>query len=131
MSLEKSVEILLGRPPTIDERDTLTELQNLHHIGDDDPLVIVLAMMARSQLLFQVLPDILQQKALETIELHRTTLREQSVLISKELITTVAENIHSLNMVSVKTMWFRFAISFLGGMITTGVVAWVIKLITR
>lgn len=116
MSLVSAVEALQRRPLTQEERTNLADLQSIHHIHDDDPLIVVLALMARSQLLVGTLPELLQQKAIETIELHRTTLREQSVLISKELISTVAQNIQAANL-GWRVGLVRYAMCFVAGMI--------------
>jgi hypothetical protein len=121
MSLVSTVEALQKRPCTPEEISNLAELQNLYRISDDDPLIVVLALMARSQLMVGTLPDLLQQKAIETIELHRTVLREQSVLISKELITTIAQNIQSMS-VGWKVGWIRYASFFVAGMVTSALV---------
>lgn len=66
------------------------EFQRQYDLDDDDPLNVVLAMMARSQMIIETAPDLLQQKVVETIELHRTNLREQAVLSAKELITDLS-----------------------------------------
>jgi hypothetical protein len=84
----------------------------MYRVDDDDPLIIVLAMMAASNGTVATLPDLLQQKATETIELHRTVLREQSIVISKELIIAVAGQIQST-----KLGWMRYAGCFVAGMI--------------
>lgn len=97
MSLVKNVESILGRTLSPEEVTNLANFQRFHNVDDDDPLIVVLALMAKSQLMLESLPNLLQQKAVETIELHQQTLREQSTLIAKELITTVAQNIEAAN----------------------------------
>lgn len=95
MSLVSAVEQLQKSPCTASQIETLNEFQKIHKIGNDDPLVIVLALMARSQLILESTPTLLKQKADETIELHRTMLRDQSVIIAKELVGTLTQIIHN------------------------------------
>lgn len=112
--LVANLEILMKRPLTPEEINNLAEFQRLNEVDDTDPLLIVYALMAKSQLIIDTLPELLQQKALETIELHRQTLREQSTLIAKDLITVLAQNIESAN-VDWKVRWLRYAGCFVGG----------------
>lgn len=114
MSLVATVEALMKRPLTVEEMENLADFQRINGIDDSDPLLVVLALMAKSQLAVESLPALLQQKAIETIELHRQTLREQSTLIAKELITALAQNIESAN-VDWKARWLRYAGCFVGG----------------
>jgi len=93
MSLVSIVEKLQNKPLSADEAKALNEFQRTFNIDDDDPLMVVLAMMARSQILVESVPSLLQQKTKEIIELHSTVLREQAVVISKELIADVATKI--------------------------------------
>lgn len=90
MSLISAVEALKKQPLTADELTMLQEFQRQFDLDDEDPLNVVLAMMARSQMIIETAPDLLQQKVVETIELHRTNLREQAVLSAKELITDLS-----------------------------------------
>lgn len=90
MSLVTAMEALKKQPLTPDEVNMLQEFQRQFELSDDDPLNVVLAMMARSQMIIESAPDLLQQKVSETIELHRTNLREQAVLTAKEVIADVS-----------------------------------------
>jgi len=89
MTLIKTIETLEGRTLSDVERNSLRKFELMFEIGEDDPLNIVLAMMAKNQLKADQLPELLQQKAKETIELHQQTLREQSTLIAKELVVSI------------------------------------------
>lgn len=93
MSLVESVKKILGRELTIEEVSNLSNFQKYHEVDDSDPLVVVLALVGANTVLINSLPNLLQQKANETIELHRRTLMEQSTIIAKDLITTIAHNI--------------------------------------
>jgi len=117
MKLLQAMEVLQKRPLTATEAAQLSDFQRLYLIDDDDPLIVVLALMAQSQLSVQTLPDLLQQKAIETIELHRTLLREQSVVIAKELIHTLSGQIRDANR-TWQSRWSRYLGFFLGGAIT-------------
>ncbi len=90
MSLVSAFEALKKQKLTPEEAAMLQEFQRQFSVDDDDPLVVVLAMMARSQLIVETAPTLLQQKVLETIELHRTNLREQAVISAKELIADLS-----------------------------------------
>jgi hypothetical protein len=89
-SLIASVEALKKEPLTPDEVATLQEFQKQFDIDDDDPINVVLALMARSQLIIETAPALLQQKVTETIELHRTNLREQAILMAKQLVADLS-----------------------------------------
>lgn len=97
MSLEQNVSILMGKPLNADEVSSLNLFQKMNHIDDSDPLIVVLAYMARSHLILEQFPDQLHQKVNETIELHRNTLREQSNLIAKDLVTGIALGLEKSN----------------------------------
>lgn len=120
MNLKQAMEVLQKRPLSAEEAALLSEFQRLYSIDDDDPLIVVLALMAQSQLLVQTLPDLLQQKAIETIELHRTLLRDQAVVIAKELIQTLSGQIQSANQ-TWQARWTRYLGFFIGGAISMGV----------
>lgn len=90
MSLVTTLEGLKKSPLSAQEASTVREFQNQFEIDDDDPLVIVLAIMLRSQLIIDTAPDLLQQKVNETIELHLTNLRSQANLSAKEIVGDIA-----------------------------------------
>ena len=125
MTLISAVEKLQKRALLPAEITALNDLQQLYKIDDDDPLVVVLALMARSQNILESVPEILQQKVVETIELHRTLLRDQAVLISKELIGTIAHNIDATH-VDWKMKWTRYVGFFAAGVITTIILRWLL-----
>ena len=127
-SLADAIQILHGRDLTSLERHSLTKFQELYEINDSDPLVIVLAMMGANRLTLESAPELLQKKAMELIELHRLTLREQATIIAKELITTLAENIY--DSARVQNTWkdrlTEFALVFLVGGLIGGGIGWVV-----
>lgn len=116
MSLVTTIEALQKRPLTTAEVSTLNEFQQSFKIDDDDPLLVVLALMARSQILIDSVPNLLQQKVAETIELHRLVLRDQAVLIAKELIATLAEDIGKATSKN-QNRWGLYIACFVGGMV--------------
>jgi len=93
MTLVSTIEALKKSPLSTDEASMVREFQSQFGIDDDDPLVVVLAIMIRSQIILETAPDLLQQKVIETIELHKTNLREQAVLSAKELVADIAATI--------------------------------------
>ena len=119
MSLESIIESLQdGKALTKDEATTIAKFKTHFSIDDEDPLVVVLALMARSQLILESLPNNLEKKANETIELHRMALRDQSVLIAKELISVLAENIDKKSFKQTVN-WWLYAGLFAGGSVFT------------
>lgn len=118
MSLITTIEALQKRPLTADESTTIKNFQKAFDIEDDDPLIVVLALMSRSQLILESMPTLLQQKSSETIELHRTVLRDQSVLIAKELISDVSQHIDVANR-AFKARLIRYVGCFVGGGVFT------------
>jgi hypothetical protein len=122
MSLIAAVEALQKRPSTPEEVATLQEFQKQFNLDDGDPIIVVLAMMARSQMIIDTAPNRLQQKVEQTIELHRTNLREQAILSAKELIADLSAALLSQqkNMSSIwrqRICWFASgAASMLGVM---------------
>ena len=122
--INKSIEQLLSRPLTGEEIIGLNNFKQLYDIDDSDPLAIVLALVGANTVLINSMPDLLQQKAKDTIELHRNTLREQSTIIAKELIGTLSSNIAGAN-ASYKTVaiWFAGG-SIFGGILTLLVSHW-------
>lgn len=118
MSLISTMEALMKRRLTPEESTTLAAFQKSFAIDDEDPLIVVLAMMARSQLILESMPILLQQKSDQTIELHRNVLRDQSVLISKELIAEVAKHVQGSGLSrheSLLTRWLPVVACFAGG----------------
>lgn len=122
MNLSETLEVLSGRALTSEERDRAHKFEQQFEITEDDPLTVVLAMMAQNQLTANQLPDLLQQKAKETIELHQQTLREQSTLIAKELLVSVG-NLVAASAVGQKLRLTQFAGVFLVGFIVGGLCA--------
>ena len=121
--LADNVEALMNRQLTTEEVNNLAKFQRINDINDDDPLIVVLALMAKDQLLFEAIPNLLQQKANETIALHEQTLRSQSVLIAKELLTTIAENITAelkRHDVGWKMQWVPYTAFFVAGAVFAG-----------
>lgn len=123
MNLPDTVEGLLGQSLPKEERDALHRFMDQYGIDDDDPLIVVLAMMARNKAMLDGLPDLLQQKAVATIELHQQTLREQSTVIAKELIVAVG-NIVAETAVGKKLRTAWIALAFTLGFIGGGLAVW-------
>lgn len=118
MNLAQTIEALQKRPLTQEEMSMLNEFQRQFSVDDEDPILVVLAMMARSQLILESAPTLLQQKVTETIELHRSLLREQSVLIAKELISELVSQLQ-VQQKQGKSIWVRHLASFSAGIAMT------------
>ncbi|CAG0992589.1 hypothetical protein RHDC4_02605 [Rhodocyclaceae bacterium] len=121
MNLADTMEQLYNRPLTAEERTVAHRFQDMFEVADGDPLIVVIAMMAKSQMVAETLPDLLLQKAKETIELHQQTLRDQSTLIAKELIVSVG-NLAAETAVGRKLRVAWIALAFTGGFILGGLV---------
>lgn len=107
LSIAESVAKLLGRPLTSEEATGLANFKNYYEIDESDPIALVLALVGANTVLINSMPNLLQQKADETIELHRRTLMDQSTIIAKELIATLSQNIANTNAsLKVRGMWF-------------------------
>lgn len=130
MSLVSTIEALQKRTLTTEEAACLNDFQQFFHLDDDDPLMVVLALMARSQLIVETVPNLLQQKVNETIELHRTVLRDQAVLISKELIGNLTQHIQAAN-ADWKGRWIRYVSCFAAGVLASALGFWWIVHVAR
>lgn len=120
-SLAESVRVLQGRELTAEENESLTKFQKIYGIGDDDPLVVILAMIGVNRILLESVPELFHQRVLETIKLHQQTLREQSTLIAKELIMTLSDNIKAAGgLNSLKDQFIEYFLIFLVGGLTGG-----------
>jgi ABC-type Fe3+-siderophore transport system permease subunit len=122
-SLFEAVRVLHGRDLSEVEKESLIRFQKIYEIGDDDPLVVVLAMVGAHRILLESVPDVLFQKAMEAIELHQLTLCEQSTLIAKELIITLSQHIKSaMEQEQWKVRWPEYVIAFMIGCSFGGIV---------
>lgn len=118
MTLAGNVASMFGRTLTKEEADTLTKFQESFEIDDGDPIIVVLAMLATNRLYMQELPALLQQRVVTTIELHQQTLRDQSTLIAKELIGTIALNLQAAGN-GMKDRMLHYAFAFFAGLLST------------
>ncbi len=123
MSLVATVQTLLKRNLSTDEVQTLNAFQKQFELDDDDPLLVVLSMMACTQIIAEAAPALLQQKVDQTIELHRTALREQAVLVAKDLVGVLTEKVFAEFSNDIKasivkenqTRWAKYGIGFGAG----------------
>lgn len=129
--LVASLEGLQGRKLTAEEVQKLQAFQKLYEIDDDDPLLVVLAMMANSQLVLESAPALLQAEVSKTIEHHRTNMRDQAVLISKDLIGVITKQVQAANDSQKPARWPVLAGAFGGGMVFMMVLLFVFKIYFR
>lgn len=130
MSLITIVESLQKRPLTAAEVESLNEFQRTFQIDNEDPLIVVLAMLARNQIALDHAPELLQQKVNETIEYHRVVLREQSVVIAKELIVDIGRELQVL-VGTVKRRWVNYIGFFAGGATCGALIMWLVQTALR
>lgn len=114
-SLAEAVSKVLGRALTTEDVKNLNSFQRIYGIDDEDPLIVVLAMMGANRIMLESFPLLMQQKALETIELHKQTLGEQSTIIAKDLISVIAHDI-------MRKQWILYMIVFFGGAIVSALI---------
>lgn len=131
MSLVTTVESFTKRPLSAADVASLTAFQKQFNIEDDDPMMVVLAMMARGQIIVDSAPDLLQQKVTETIELHRNVLRDQATLIAKDLIVVLANDIEKSVFTKYKSRAASYAGFFVGGMVFSVVLFAIFKWVGR
>lgn len=93
--MESSVERIVGRSLTKDELQMLIRLRDDWGYNNDDPLVVVLALMGGLSLIANDIPARIQAASDNIIETHATVLRSQSNLIAKEMVGTIAELVHN------------------------------------
>ena len=130
MNLCNAVEALKKEPLTAKEAETLQEWQQQFALADDDPIIVVLAIMARSQLIIEGAPDLLLQKVKETIELHKTNLREQALLTAKDLINDLSV-VWLSQQNGAMAVWKQRAYGFAAGAVTMGLLVVAALLIVR
>lgn len=128
--LSKNVEVLVGRPLTGEEMQSLTIFQHNNEIDDSDPLIVVLAYMARSHMILEQFPEQLAREVKETIELHKNVLRDQSNVIAKDLVTSIALGLEQSNKYR-KFDFFSHLITFMAGALLTAVLGLIVLYILR
>jgi hypothetical protein len=88
--LVASVEKILRRALTAEEVQHWNSIQDQYGIADDDPLVVLLTVLALHQHLFNDLPKRIQEATDKAIAVHRTTLEEQATIVSKALLAKLS-----------------------------------------
>ncbi len=126
--LIESLEILSGRKLNGDEAQRMLALQKLYGVDDEDPVMFGFSMLASSQLATESGPGAIRAAVDQTIELHRTNLRDQAVLISKELIVEITKRILAAVENQKPPTWYALAAAFGGGVGFTLVMLFVFKL---
>lgn len=94
-SMEASIEEIIGRPLTTDERQMFMRLRDKYGYNDGDPLAVVLSMTGAVSVLTHSIPARIQEAAQQMIELHASVLRSQAELVAKDLVGTVAQAVYS------------------------------------
>ncbi|MBN9424491.1 MAG: hypothetical protein BGO63_11325 [Candidatus Accumulibacter sp. 66-26] len=128
MSLVDAIKSLLGRDLSEADMKDIAQYQKVFEISDEDPIVVVLAIISAYRIAIQSMLDEWEKKIMLLIELHRQTLQEQSSFVAKDLIITVGNLVASTN-IGVKYRRAMMAAMFFGGMFAGGVVALVLRAI--
>lgn len=92
--LLESMAVLLGRDLTPEESKRLGKFQEQQGIGDDDPIVAVLALLGVHKILIEDIPDRIKKASQDAITAHAQTLREQSTIVAKELLLALTRSIN-------------------------------------
>ena len=126
MSLENAVEVLARRPLTVEEINSLNLFQKMNGIDDSDPLIVVLAYMARSHLMLEQLPAEMNKMVNESTEYHRNTLRDQSSLVAKDLVSSIALGLEKSNKYR-KFDFFSHLLAFTAGALLTALLVMLLR----
>lgn len=92
--LVDAVTVLRGRDLTPEESKKLAKFQEQQSIGDDDPVVAILALLGVHKILIEEIPDRIKKASQDAITVHEQTLREQSTIIAKELLLALTRSIN-------------------------------------
>ncbi|WP_434716324.1 hypothetical protein [Paraburkholderia sp. A3RO-2L] len=84
--LIQAVEKLVGRALSKDEAIYWQRIQDTYGISDDDPLVMVVVLLAVHQHLFNDLPAKISEATERAITIHRTTLEDQATIVAKGML---------------------------------------------
>lgn len=88
--LVASVERLLRRPLSGTEVQHWNSIQDQYGIADDDPIVIVLTLLALHEHLFNDLPKQIIEATEKAVAIHRTTLDDQATIVAKGILVKLA-----------------------------------------
>lgn len=112
-TMEASVERIIGHPLSDTDRQMLIQLRDEYGYDDSDPLVVVLAMMGAYIILTNEIPDKIKKASEQIIETHAVVLRDASMIVAKDLVSTIAGQIHS----AVQTRKVRLMYGAVGGLL--------------
>lgn len=122
MSLVSAVQDFVGHELTGAEATSLAQLQQAYNLDDEDPIIVVLAMLGANRVMLEEAPHALKNVSMQMIELHRQTLLEQSKYTVKSLISVVAQELNETNKTYQK-MWAIGVTALLSGcLIGAGIV---------
>lgn len=128
VTMESSVERMVGRPLTKDELQMLIRLRDDWGYSNDDPIVVVLALTGGLTLIANDIPARIQAASDKIIETHATVLRNQSNLIAKEMVGTIAELVHNAGRSRLRRLGEAAACVVAGGIFTSAMMwLWLLK----
>jgi hypothetical protein len=94
-TMETAIASIVGRPLTDADRQMLIRLRDQYGYDDNDPLVVVLAMTGAIKIMAEEIPEKIRAASKETTELHMAVLRDQSMLVARDVVGSVAGLIHT------------------------------------
>lgn len=128
VTMESSVERMVGRPLTKDELQMLIRLRDDWGYSNDDPIVVVLALTGGLTVIANDIPARIQAASDKIIETHATVLRNQSNLIAKEMVGTIAELVHNAGRSRMRRLGEAAACAVAGALVTFGFTwIWLLK----
>lgn len=93
--MEAAAARIVGRALTEEERQILIHLREQYGYDDGDPVVVVLSMFGAIKIIADEIPSRIKAASEAVIEMHITGLREQSMLVAREVVGHVAGLIHA------------------------------------
>lgn len=96
--------------------------------SNDDPIVVVLALTGGLTVIAKDIPAQIQAASDKIIETHATVLRNQSNLIAKEMVGTIAELVHNAGRTRMRRIGEAVACAIAGSTVSFGIMwFWFLK----
>lgn len=112
-TLEATIMRIVGHELTAGDREMLIMLRDQYGIDDGDPMVVALAMTGAVKVMVDQIPEMIAKESEKITELHITGLRNQSILIAKDLVGVIAGQIHAAS----RTRRGRLVDAAIGGLV--------------
>lgn len=94
-TIEGAIARIVGRDLSADERQMLVTLRDDYGYDDTDPIVPFLSMLGAHMVLTKDIPEKIMTASQKIIETHAVVLREQSMVVAKDLVGNLVGIIHT------------------------------------